>query len=131
MHSVNIHDPDIKIEKGNFEINEKRDTSTTPYTEYYKSEELWYKSTKLFYFYVKVLPETIDPALLDYEIKRTKGSYTCIIEHKKSDTQDKPGWIKYEFHTNGSNTWGSNDEADFVFKINGIEIPRVLRINSN
>lgn len=127
QHSINIHDLDIKIEKGNFKIHEAGGTPST----YYGSEQLYYKSTKLFHFYVKVLPEWIDSKLLEYDIKRITGDHTCIINHKKSDEQDKPGWIKYEFNVNRNNTWGSNDEADFVFKVKGVEIPRVLRIDSN
>lgn len=112
----------IEIEKGNFDIHEIGTTKN------YKSDTLQYNNTG-FYFYARVIPET---AGLKYKIERQTGNYTCIVNHKKSETQDKPGWIRYEFDTNRENTWLSHDEADFVFTGAGdSSITQFLRIDSN
>ena len=74
---------------------------------------------------------------LDYEIVKNSGDYTCIVNHKKSDTQDKDGWTRYQFDTNSNNTWGAHDYASFVFDVvvnNRKPNPRItnfLMIDSN
>ena len=130
MHDIKLHLPfhvwdkatGIEIVKGNFNIYEIGSTKN------YESGTLTYGS-KGFYFYARVIPET---AGLNYKIERYEGNHICIVNHKKSDSQDKQGWIKYEFDTNGDNTLFSHDKADFVFTGTGQpSITQFLRIDSN
>ena len=88
--------------------------------------------TKDFNFYARIVPETVNPEALEYKIKHVYGNHTCIVNPKKSNTQDKSGWIKYQFDTNSSNSIGKHDIADFVFTVKDHpEITQFLRIDSN
>ena len=119
----------IEFEKGNFNIYPRQSGG-------FESAELKY-GTSGYYFYARITPQYAKQDLLDYEIVKNSGDYTCIVNHKKSDTQDKDGWTRYQFGTNGSNTWGAHDYASFVFDVvvnNRKPNPRItnfLMIDSN
>ena len=120
---------EIEFMKGNFNLYDDGDGNR-------KSGTLSY-NTSGFYFYARITPQYAKQDLLDYEIVKNSGDYTCIVNHKKSDTQDKDGWTRYQFGTNGSNTWGAHDYASFVFDVvanNRKPNPRItnfLMIDSN
>ena len=115
----------IEVIKGNFEIYTTSDGG-------YESGTLSYK-TSGFNFYVRIIPEFAEQKLLDYKVERVSGNYTCIVNAKKADTQDKTGWTRYQFDTNSQNTLGDKDVADFNFSIKGTipVIKNYLRITSN
>lgn len=115
----------IEVIKGNFEIDATSNGG-------YESGTLSYK-TSGFNFYARITPEFAEQKLLDYKVERVSGNYTCIVNAKKADTQDKTGWTKYQFDTNSQNTFGDKDVADFNFSIKGTipVIKNYLRITSN
>ena len=119
----------IQFMKGNFNIYPRQSGG-------FESAELKYGNSG-FYFYARITPEYTNQDFLKYAIVKNSGDYTCIVNHKKSDTQDKDGWTRYQFGTNGSNTWGAHDYASFVFDVvvnNRKPNPRItnfLMIDSN
>jgi Ig domain protein group 2 domain protein len=120
---------EIEFMKGSFNIYPRQSGG-------FESAELKY-GTSGHYFYARITPQYAKQDWLDYEIVRNSGNYTCIVNHKKSDTQDKDGWTRYQFDTNGDNTWAAHDYASFVFDVvanNGKPNPRItnfLMIDSN
>ena len=99
----------IEITKGNFTINGNAQQGyTTPTLPYGNSG--WQ-------FYARIVPEFAKQELLDYKIERVSGNHTCIVNHKKCDTSDKPGWLQYQFDTNSQNSLLGHDYAKFVFTV--------------
>lgn len=118
----------IEFMKGSFEIYKQGDG--------FESETLK-RGTSGHYFYARITPEYTNQSFLTYITKKYSGNYDCIETHKKSDTQDKNGWTRYEFKTRYDNTVGSHDFSDFIFDVkanNEKPNPRIsqwLRIDSN
>ena len=119
----------IEFMKGNFELHDRQNGN-------FESAELT-RGTSGHYFYARITPEYTNQNFLTYITKKYSGDYDCIETHKKSDTQDKNGWTRYEFKTRYDNTWGSHDFSDFIFDVkanNEKPNPRIsqwLRIDSN
>ncbi|MGP1415411.1 MAG: hypothetical protein ACTTJ6_05715 [Treponema sp.] len=119
----------IEFMKGSFELHDRQNGN-------FESAELA-RGTSGHYFYARITPEYTNQSFLTYITKKYSGDYDCIETHKKSDTQDKNGWTRYEFKTRYDNTWGSHDFSDFIFDVkanNEKPNPRIsqwLRIDSN
>ena len=119
----------IEFMKGNFELHDRQNGN-------FESAELA-RGTSGHYFYARITPEYTNQSFLTYITKKYSGNYDCIETHKKSDTQDKNGWTRYEFKTRYDNTVGSHDFSDFIFDVkanNEKPNPRIsqwLRIDSN
>lgn len=118
----------IEFMKGSFEIYKQGDG--------FESETLK-RGTSGHYFYARITPEYTNQSFLTYITKKYSGNYDCIETHKKSDTQDKNGWTRYEFKTRYDNTVGSHDFSDFIFDVKANyekpnpRISQWLRIDSN
>ena len=114
----------IELQKGNFDIE-------TVAGGYKTVAHISYGTTG-HTFYARIIPEYAQQNMLKYTIKRTLGNYTCIQHDKKADTQDRPGWTKYQFDTNSQNTLGGHDKAKFNFTVEGdSSISTFLEIDSN
>ena len=114
----------IEITKGNFTINGNAQQGYTTLTLEY-GHSGWQ-------FYARIVPKFAKQELLQYKIQHVSGNHTCIENHKKCDTSDKPGWLQYQFDTNSQNTLGRHDFAKFVFTINKYAgISTSLLVDSN
>ncbi len=118
----------IEFEEGDFDLYDQTDGGVSSGTLNYGSNNR--------YFYARITPEYAKQDFLTYTTEQLTANM-CIMNDRKAETQDKPGWIKYIFDINPKNQIGGDERAKFNFavKVNGQSpdpaISKYLRIVSN
>ena len=118
----------IEFEEGDFDLYDQTDGGVSSGTLAYGSSNR--------YFYARITPEYAKQDFLTYTTEQLTTNM-CIMNDRKAETQDKPGWIKYIFDINPKNQFGGDERAKFNFavKVNGQSpdpaISKYLRIVSN